>query len=68
MARRKIEQEVEFICTSEEEGACEAPETWLVSGRFNAEGNFEPDDEVNLSCPECSGDAEPNDPAVDVEL
>ena len=64
----KREQSVEFVCTSIQ---CEDdPPTYMVDGRFNAEGEFEPTniDEMgsDMDCPECGERGEPTDSDVRV--
>lgn len=58
------EQSVEFTCTMD----CDL--TWMVEGRFDAEGRFEPleIDEMgsDLDCPECGERGEPTDSDVTV--
>lgn len=60
MATVRREQSIEFTCI----GTCEDPPTWMVEGRFNAEGEFEPIEEDDARCPECGDDAEPTDEDV----
>ena len=48
MARRNTEAEVTYVCSNWDCG-----EDWLVEGRYDAEGDFEPTDEDNTNCPEC---------------
>lgn len=66
MSRVQREQHVEFVCT----GLCEDPPTYMVEGRFNAEGEFEPTsaDEMgsDMDCPECGERGEPTDEDVRV--
>lgn len=62
MARRKNEDvAAEFTCI----GLCDDPPTWMVDGRYNAEGEFEPTevDErgSDMDCPECGERGEPTD-------
>lgn len=59
MTQRKNEDaKVELVCIE----TCGDQSTWMVEGRFNAEGEFEPHDGDDVLCPECGGDAEPTDP------
>lgn len=63
MTRRKNEDvSVEFECVA----LCDDPPTWMVEGRFNAEGEFEPHEEHQTDCPECGEYAEPTDSEVRV--
>lgn len=57
MTRRRSEDaRVEFGCI----GLCEDDSpTWMVEGRFNAEGEFEPFDAGEMDCPECNERGEP---------
>jgi hypothetical protein len=61
MGRSRREQHVEFVCV----GTCEDPPTYVVEGRFNYEGEFEPTtiDETgsDMDCPECGERGEPVD-------
>jgi hypothetical protein len=56
----------EFTCI----GTCEDPPVWLVEGRYNAAGEFEPTnvDEMgnDMDCPECGERGEPTDDDVRV--
>lgn len=62
------EQSVEFVCI----GLCDEDErpTYMVEGRFNAEGEFEPAtiDEMgsDMDCPECGERGEPTDSDIRV--
>lgn len=63
MSRRRNEDaSIELTCI----GRCEDPPTWMVEGRFNADGKFEPADDEETDCPECFDRGEPSDP--DTEL
>jgi hypothetical protein len=66
MSRLRREQSVEFVCT----GACEDPPTYIVEGRFNVNGEFEPTtiDEMgsDMDCPECGERGSPTDEDVAV--
>lgn len=67
MSRRRNEDaSVEFVCI----GTCDDPPTYMVEGRFNAEGEFEPTnaDEMgsDIDCPECGETGEPTDEDVRV--
>lgn len=61
MSTVRREQNVEFTCI----GLCDDPPTWMVEGRFNADGKFEPTeiDEMgsDMDCPECGERGEPTD-------
>lgn len=57
MARTKREAVVELTCIGECAGM-DAP-TWMVEGRFNAEGEFEPTEVEEMECPECNERGEP---------
>lgn len=64
MSRDNREQAVEFTCVN----ACDI--TWMIDGRFNASGEFEPEDLDDLGsdmdCPECGDRGEPTDSDVRV--
>lgn len=68
MARERREATVEFVCI----GTCDEDTrpTYMVEGRFNAEGEFEPVnvDEMgsDIDCPECGERGEPTDGDVRV--
>ena len=67
MARRLEEGSVEFGCT----GECSAIDpdnapTWMVEGRFNAGGEFEPVDTDELDCSECHERGDPTDDEIRV--
>jgi hypothetical protein len=63
MTDRKTEGEVEFECTNE---VCGEMPTWYVDGRWNAEGEFEPNDLESTACPECGVAGGPED--IEIEL
>jgi hypothetical protein len=69
MSKRKNEDvTTEFVCVGI---ACEDdPPTYMVDGRYNAEGEFEPAeiDEMgsDMDCPECGERGEPTDSDVRV--
>lgn len=63
MTDRKTETQVEFECTNE---VCDEMPNWHVEGRFNAEGEFEPNDPEGVACPECGEAGEPED--IEIEL
>lgn len=54
--RRNEDVEVEFACDI----TCAAG-TWMVDGRYNAEGEFEPFDEEDTDCPVCGESGAPLD-------
>lgn len=64
--RKPDDQEVEFVCL----GECGDEVTWMVEGRFNAEGEFEDasydEHGGNTVCPECGEQGEPTDSEVKV--
>ncbi len=62
MTRVRREQSVEFVCGS----MCDhtADSTWIVDGRFDAEGRFEPFDEDDTVCPVCGDVGDPFDDQV----
>lgn len=66
MSSVRREQSVEFVCV----GTCEDPPTYMVNGRFDADGAFEPTtiDEMgsDMDCPECGERGEPTDNDVRV--
>jgi hypothetical protein len=55
------EATVEFVCI----GACDDPPTYMVDGRFDADGAFEPAEfdvmGSDMDCPECGERGEPTD-------
>lgn len=65
MGRARREQDVEFECSH----VCGAA-SYMVEGRFNADGEFEPTtiDEMgsDMDCPECGERGEPTDPDTQV--
>lgn len=61
MTRRKTGADVEFVCI----GECDQKPTWMVEGRWNAEGEFEAEPE-EMDCSECGERGEPTD--VDVRV
>lgn len=66
MSRRNVEATEEFECV----GTCDDPPTWMVEGRFNVEGEFEPleydDMGSDMDCPECGERGEPTDSLIRV--
>jgi hypothetical protein len=67
MTTIKQEQQIEFVCI----GLCGLgddadPPVWMVEGRFNADGGFEPFDEFDMDCQECDERGEPTN--TDVRL
>lgn len=62
------EATIEFVCA----GECDEDDrpTYMVDGRFNADGEFEPwsvdDTGSDMECPECGERGEPTD--VDVRV
>jgi hypothetical protein len=66
VTRRKTETAVEFTCI----GTCDDAPCWMVEGRWNAEGEFEPTtvDEMgsDMDCPECGERGEPTDSDIAV--
>lgn len=62
VVRREVD--VEFVCI----GTCDEKPTWMVEGRFNAEGEFEPTSAdamgSDADCPECGERGEPTDEDV----
>lgn len=66
MSQRNVEASEEFVCN----GECGDDMTWIVEGRFNAEGEFEPinidDCGSDMDCPECGERGEPTDDLVRV--
>jgi hypothetical protein len=66
MTTIKREQPVEFTCI----GLCENPPVWLVEGRWDAKGHFEPleIDEMgsDMDCPECGERGESTDSDIAV--
>lgn len=63
MTTRRTETEINFECTNE---MCEEMPTWSVEGRWNAEGEFEPNDSDEMACPECGEQGGPED--IDIEV
>lgn len=63
MSTRRTETEVEFECTNE---VCDAMPEWMVEGRWNAEGEFEPIDTDDTTCSECGESGAPAD--IEIEL
>lgn len=69
MTRVQREQRVEFACANED---CGGAPTWMVEGRFNADGEFEvagtdePWMGSDMDCPECGELGEPTDSDVRV--
>ena len=59
MSRMRREARIELVCCNEDCGV-----TWMVDGRFNANGQFEADDDEYIECPECSETGDPTDPEV----
>lgn len=62
--RRSEDSSVELGCISNLNACEEDPPTWMVEGRFNAEGEFEAHDGDDLLCPECGEPGEPTDEAT----
>lgn len=64
MSQVKREQSIEFVCI----GTCEEDDrpTYMVEGRFNAEGEFEVNMDDENFCPECGEPGEPMDSDVRV--
>ena len=64
MTKRHAETKVEFVCI----GECQDddPPTWMVEGRWDAEGHFEPALYEETDCPECGEQGEPTDSEVRV--
>lgn len=62
MSRTTRDQTVEYGCINED---CVDQPTYMVEGRFNAEGRFEPDVDDAAWCPECGEVGEPTDDDVE---
>jgi hypothetical protein len=60
--RYSEDREIEFVCNDQ----CADSPTWIVEGRFNAEGRFEPYAYSDLECPECAGISDPTDTEIEV--
>ncbi len=60
MSRSRREQEIEFYCPDDHDNV------WMIEGRFNADGKFEPTDSDDTMCADCDSYRSPID--VDIEV